>query len=106
LLDCESIIRAYLEDLRRGFHCVNTSDGRLRIATPYVYPDHDNIVVYIRERESDIAVSDLGETLRHVDMMGCDIVAGSVQSPLPEVSMFSALMAYSLSKDNVRKSLV
>lgn len=43
--------------------------------TPYLYPDHDNIELFVREKGDLVMVSDLGETLRYLDGAGMDVYA-------------------------------
>jgi hypothetical protein len=39
-----------------------------------VYPDHDNVEVFVREKGDTVTVSDLGETLRRLDTLGMDVL--------------------------------
>jgi Domain of unknown function DUF1828 len=73
---CEEAISKYIETLKSDFECVPAPNGRLRIVTPYIYPDHDRIEVFVREKDDRrVVVSDLGETLRHLDTLGMEVVA-------------------------------
>jgi hypothetical protein len=74
-MTCDDVIRTYLATLKEGFSCSTAPNGRLCIVTPYLYPDHDNIEVFVREKDGRVLVSDLGETLRYLDSLGLDIVA-------------------------------
>lgn len=69
---CDEVIEAYLGKLRGEFACAQRGE-RLCVTTPYLYPDHDNIEVFVRDREHYVTVSDLGETLRRLDMLGIDV---------------------------------
>jgi hypothetical protein len=70
-MTCEQIIENYLATLRSQFQCMPANKGRVRIVTPYLYPDHDLIEVFVRQLASgELAVSDLGETLRHLESVG------------------------------------
>ena len=71
---CENVIKSYLDTLREGFHCRQSPNGRLSIVTPYLYPDHDNIEVFVRPKDGIVTVSDLGETLRSLDTLGLDVM--------------------------------
>ena len=44
------------------FACANV-DGYIRIRTPFLYPDGDNIDIYFRENDQGVLLSDLGSTL-------------------------------------------
>jgi len=49
------------------FSCVE-QNGYERIRTPFLYPDGDNIDVYLKMNEGVVTVSDLGETARWLRM--------------------------------------
>jgi hypothetical protein len=72
-MTCEELIFSYFGTLRKGFACSVQSNGRLAVVTPYLYPDHDNIEVYVRQHGGRVVVSDMGETLRHLDTQGMDV---------------------------------
>jgi hypothetical protein len=74
-MNCEKAVTAYLDTLKEGFACAAQPNGRLCVVTPYLYPDHDNIEVFVRSKDSLVFVSDLGETLRYLDTNGMDIMA-------------------------------
>jgi len=70
---CEEIVRSYIDTLKGEFECVST-EGWLRVVTPYLYPDNDNIEIFIKEISPNlIRVSDLGETIRHLHSQAFDI---------------------------------
>ncbi|OGO50626.1 MAG: hypothetical protein A2148_00700 [Chloroflexi bacterium RBG_16_68_14] len=72
-LSCAEITQRYVATLTEGFQC-QTLESRIRITTPYLYPDNDLIDVYIEELSpARIRVTDLGETLRHLQIQGFDI---------------------------------
>ena len=73
-MKCEEIVKNYLSTLQSQFACLPASNDRLRVVTPYLYPDHDQIEVFIREHPDAVVVSDLGETLRHLDTLGMDVL--------------------------------
>jgi len=76
-MECTEIIERTVESLRLGFKCV-PSDRRLSIITPYLYPDNDLVEVFVEEIGSDrVRVTDLGETLRHLESIGIDVLASS-----------------------------
>jgi hypothetical protein len=70
---CEEAIDRYLRGLHERFDCRTVEGDRLGIVTPYLYPDHDNIEVFLKDRDGQITVSDLGETLRRLDGAGLDV---------------------------------
>ena len=73
MMECWEIIDKYISGLRKGFHCV-PGDKRLRIITPYLYPDNDLIEVFIEDLGSGrIKVTDLGEVFRHLHSQGLDV---------------------------------
>ena len=53
MMECWEIIDKYISGLRKGFHCV-PGDKRLRIITPYLYPDNDLIEVFIEDLGSGV----------------------------------------------------
>jgi len=70
---CEEIIRSYINTLKGEFECISI-DGWLKVTTPYVYPNNDNIEVFIKEISHNlIRVSDLGQTTRHLHSHAFDI---------------------------------
>ncbi len=73
-MKCDQAVAAYIEHLRQGFACVPASHGRMRVITPYLYPDHDLIELFVRERGSQVVVSDLGETLRRLEGCGMSVL--------------------------------
>jgi hypothetical protein len=74
-MDCTQIIEGTIKELKLGFKCI-PSDRFLTIVTPYLYPDNDLIEVFVEEIDDNILrVTDLGETLRHLESMGLDLFA-------------------------------
>ena len=73
MTNCETAVDAYLSAIREGFDCSVSPNGRLCVVTPYLYPDHDNIEVFIRDKGDRVFVSDLGETLRYLDTNDMDV---------------------------------
>jgi hypothetical protein len=69
---CEEVVRQHLDALGSRFSC-SERDGRLWVVSLYSYPDGDLVEVSIRELASgEAAVTDLGETLRHLATHGFD----------------------------------
>lgn len=76
-MECSEIIERTIENLRLGFKC-KPYDRRLCIVTPYLYPDNDLIEVFVEEiSPGRIRITDLGETLRHLESLGMDVLASS-----------------------------
>ena len=73
-MKCKDILSDYFARLGEKFDCELLPDGRLSIVTPFFYPDHDRIEVYLREKDGRIIISDLGETLRHLYAQGIDVL--------------------------------
>lgn len=72
-LNCQQVIEGYVSTLKERFSCVSNGE-RLRIITPYLYPDNDLIEIFIEELPSgQIRVTDLAETLRHLHAGGFDV---------------------------------
>jgi hypothetical protein len=72
-LDCQETVERYITNLKEGFSCI-PMENRLRIVTPYLYPDNDLIEIFIEELPSgQIRVTDLTETLRHLHASGFDV---------------------------------
>ena len=70
---CEEIVKNYINTIKGEFECTSI-DGWLRVTTPYVYPNNDNIEVFIKEISHNlIRVSDLGQTTRHLHSHAFDI---------------------------------
>lgn len=72
-LSCAEITESYIRTLSGGFRCLPL-ERRLRIVTPYLYPDNDLIEVFVEEpAPGHIRVTDLGETLRHLHGQGFEV---------------------------------
>lgn len=83
-MECREIIAKYIESLESGFKCL-LSEKRVRIITPYCYPDNDLIEVFIEELPQErIIVTDLGETLRHLHSQGFDVLSSRKRNFLAE----------------------
>lgn len=74
-MKCEQVIRDYLNKIKADFTCEDFG-GRLKVITPYVYPDNDLVEVYIEELpDGRVRVTDLGESTRHLHTQGFDVFA-------------------------------
>ena len=74
-MNCEELISSYLATLQGGFSCLPSARERMRVVTPYLYPDHDQIELFVREKGNKVVVSDLGETLRHLETLGMEVIS-------------------------------
>ncbi len=85
-MECESVIRGYLEKIKAEFTC-EPSDGRLKLITPYLYPDNDLVEVYVEELPNGrVRVTDLGETTRHLHTQGFDVFASPKRKFIAETT--------------------
>ncbi len=72
-LTCQEAIEGYLATLQKGFSCA-PMENKLRIITPYLYPDNDLIEIFVEELPSgQVRTTDLTETLRHLHARGFDV---------------------------------
>lgn len=71
-MTCDELIATYVDTLKGTISCKAMPNGRLSLVMPFVYPDHDNVEVFVKATEDKIVVSDLGETLRRLDSIGLD----------------------------------
>jgi len=74
-MTCDEFISAFFETFRQGMSCKKLANGRFSVVLPFLYPDHDNVEMFVREFGDDVVVSDLGETLRRLDTIGMNIQA-------------------------------
>ncbi len=76
-MECTEVIERAIENLRLGFKCL-PAERRMCIVTPYLYPDNDLVEAFVEEIAPNlIRVTDLGETLRHLESLGIDVLASS-----------------------------
>ncbi len=74
---CEELISSYVDALKGNSSCAELPNGRTSLVLPFVYPDHDNIEIFVKDRGASVVVNDLGETLRRLDTAGMDFSASS-----------------------------
>lgn len=85
-MNCELAVRRYLEQIKVNLVC-EAHDGRLKIITPYVYPDNDLVEVYVEDLAGGrVRVSDLGETTRHLHTQGFDLFASTKRKFLADTA--------------------
>lgn len=72
-MNCKDLLSAYFKTLWDGSSCREDPNGRLSVVLPFLYPDHDNIEIFVRDKGDTVVISDLGETLRRLDTLGLDI---------------------------------
>lgn len=84
MVDCKEIVDQYVTSLKDGFHCVHT-EKRLRVVTPYLYPDNDFIEFFIEDLGiGHVKITDLGEVFRHLHSQGFDVNASTKRKFLAE----------------------
>ncbi len=72
-MDGSEIIKQATGHLESSFRFIQSED-RLCIITPYLYPDNDLIELCVEDiGEGKVRVTDLGETLRHLESQGLDL---------------------------------
>ena len=69
-MTCKEVVAAYFDALKGNSSCKKMPDGRLSIVLPFLYPDHDNVEIFVKENAETVFVTDLGETLRRLDAIG------------------------------------
>lgn len=74
-MTCDNIVDSCLAFVKDRIQCRH-ADGRLAVVFPFLYPDNDNIELFIQESHDHLTVSDLGHTLRRLDTVGLDLYAG------------------------------
>src|SRR5229473_5579780 len=85
-MECESAVRQYLEKVKADFACVQV-DGKLKLITPYLYPDNDLVEVYVEELPNGrVRVSDLGEATRHLHTQGFEVFASPKRKFIAETA--------------------
>jgi hypothetical protein len=77
-MKCEEIVNSYIGGLQGDFACSPSGD-RLRLVTPYLYPDHDRIELFIRADGSTVTISDLGQTLNYLESSGLEVIGNSIR---------------------------
>ncbi len=83
-MECKEVIEEYISGLKEGFKCIST-EKRLRIITPYLYPDNDLIEIFIEELSNNrLKITDLGETFRHLHSQGFDVYSSPKRKFLVE----------------------
>jgi len=85
-MECEGAVRQYLEKMKADFACVQVN-GKLKLITPYLYPDNDLVEVYVEELPNGrVRVSDLGEATRHLHTQGFEVFASPKRKFIAETA--------------------
>jgi hypothetical protein len=74
-MKCKELLDTYLKTMSDGLSCQELPNGRMSVVLPFLYPDHDNIEIFVKDKGDSIVVTDLGETLRHLDTIGMNFQA-------------------------------
>jgi hypothetical protein len=83
-ITCVETAERYLATISAAFTC-SVIGERLRVVTPYPYPDNDLIELFVEElSDSTVRVTDLGETMRHLYASGMDISASRKRREMVE----------------------
>lgn len=73
-MDCKNTVQSYLKQLEGNFRCSQEKEF-IRIITPYLYPDHDLIEIFLKQvGDKVVRATDFGETLRKLESQGIDIL--------------------------------
>jgi hypothetical protein len=78
-MKCEDIISSYIGELKEDFACLPMSSDRVRLITPYLYPDHDRIELFIRPDGKTVTISDMGQTLNYLENSGLEVIGNSIR---------------------------
>lgn len=78
-MNCDDIIKGYIEELQGDFACLPSTGDRMRVITPYLYPDHDRIELFIRLQGKAVTISDLGQTLNYLESSGLDVIGNPIR---------------------------
>jgi len=83
-MECREIVERHIAGLKEEFRCIST-ERRLRIITPYLYPDNDLIEIFVEDLgKGRVKITDLGEAFRHLHSQGFDVFASSKRKFLAE----------------------
>lgn len=63
MITCHEVKEHALSQLSLLFECGEDDRGRLRILTPYLFPDSDYVELYVEETPAGLYLTDLGETV-------------------------------------------
>mgnify|MGYP001199820485 FL=1 len=74
MLNC-SEIKEFINNSAHSFFKCEQSGGFLSITTPFSYPDGDDIELFLDNRNGDLILSDMGETLRYLDTYLLDVTS-------------------------------
>jgi hypothetical protein len=74
-MKCKELLASYFDAMKADVSCKQMPNGRLSIVMPFLYPDHDNVEIFVKDKADSVVVSDLGETMRRLDTIGMDVQA-------------------------------
>ncbi|HXX69639.1 MAG TPA: DUF1828 domain-containing protein [Polyangiaceae bacterium] len=84
---CEDFRRVVIEGVPQVLRCDETSAG-LRLRTVFEHPDGDLIDIFLVQADGRVLLTDYGEALRHLDVLGFD----AMNTPKKR-AMFNAAIA-------------
>lgn len=65
-MNCQTIATQLQQTLPLAYICEPIGEERLRLLTPFLYPDGDYIELYIEQTPAGVYLTDLGEVLAHL----------------------------------------
>lgn len=95
-MNCQTIVTQLRQNLPLAYACESLSDERLRLLTPFLYPDGDYIELYIEQTPAGVYLTDLGEVLAHVTDGGLSLR----QSPKRRKTLNSILTMHGVEQFN------
>lgn len=102
-MECTEIIEKYLNGLKNDFYCVQVNE-KLKIITPYVYPDNDLIEIFIEDLKAGLVkVTDMGEGFRHLHSQGYDVFSSPKRAFLADT--IASRLGVEISKGKLIKTV-
>ncbi len=65
-MNCQTLLETIRQELPLLYTCEEVAPGRLRLHTPFLYPNGDYIDLYLEETPAGLYLTDLGETLGYL----------------------------------------
>lgn len=69
-MNCHEVTELLQRGLTSAYVCELVGKNRLRLMTPFLYPDGDNIDLYIEMRDERFVLTDLGEVMAYLTDTG------------------------------------